>query len=189
MKNKYDIIQAFTDVLRIKGLVYPSFMLSKANERYTPDGAPLRAQDADGRWYFMPVWLGGVEIPNAVISVTGQKTIVETPLIGRQGTVKELITLNDYSISLAGVLVGDDYPADQVKAITELYKRSESLEIVSALTDCILGQKNVNSPHTVVITGITWPEVGAVENMQGFKMSLKTDRPFNLYQVDKTESD
>ena len=100
---------------------------------------------------------------------------------GRQGTVKELISMQDYTISIAGVLVGDDYPADAVKALTALYKRAESVEIVSALTDSVLGQKDVNNPHMVVLTNITWSEVGAVENMQAFRLTAKTDRPFNLY--------
>lgn len=181
MRNKYNIEQVFADVLRIKGLVYPGFLLDKAKGLYTPDGAPLRKAGADGRWYFMPVWLDDVEIPHAVVSMTGQKTIVETPLIGRQGTVKELISMQDYTISIAGVLVGDDYPADAVKALTVLYKRAESVEIVSALTDSVLGQKDVNNPHMVVLTNITWSEVGAVENMQAFRLTAKTDRPFNLY--------
>ena len=129
----------------------------------------------------MPVWLDDVEIPHAVVSMTGQKTIVETLLIGRQGTVKELISMQDYTITIAGVLVGDDYPADAVKALTALYKRAESVEIVSALTDSVLGQKDVNNPHMVVLTNITWSEVGAVENMQAFRLTAKTDRPFNLY--------
>ena len=83
MRNKYNIEQVFADVLRIKGLVYPGFLLDKAKGQYTPDGAPLRKAGADGRWYFMPVWLDDVEIPHAVVSMTGQKTIVETPLIFR----------------------------------------------------------------------------------------------------------
>ncbi|MEG0499905.1 MAG: DUF6046 domain-containing protein, partial [Rikenellaceae bacterium] len=39
------------------------------------------------------------EIPNAIISCTGKKTIVETPMVGRKGAVKELINVDDYEIS------------------------------------------------------------------------------------------
>ena len=40
-----------------------------------------------------------------------------------------------------------------------------------------------------VITGIDWPSMGAVENMQAFTMKLVSDTPYNLYDVDipKTE--
>jgi hypothetical protein len=83
-------------------------------EKDSATGAPLRKYKG-GVYYFMPVsfehegttW----EFDDAVVSVTAKKTIVETPLVGRQGTVKELISIDDFEIKLTAVISGDDYPS------------------------------------------------------------------------------
>ena len=60
------------------------------------------------------------EIPNAVISIRGKKSIVETAMVGRKGTVKELISVDDYEIRIAGVCLDVDFPDQQINALNEL---------------------------------------------------------------------
>lgn len=193
MENRYNIPQILVDILHLKGRIYPGmFIFNKRGQAtggdfsdmplapeqalYTDKGTPLRKKDAaTGLYYFMPVTLAGMEIPLAVISAVNKKTIIQTPLIGRAGSVKELVSVNDYEISLGGVLIGEDYPTDKIEAINAIYRRSEAVEISSALTDILLGEDD-----KVVITEIEWPAVGAVENMQPFTMRLLSDRPFQL---------
>ena len=194
--NTHNIQRIFNGVLRLSGGVYfgaPDTIGRRG--ALTPAGSLLRKNDlVMGRQYFMPVYLGGEEIPLAVISATTKKTIVETPMAGRAGTVKELISKGDYSISLSGILIGEDYPADEVARIKELYDRDESLELKCAVTDILLSQKNTSatagdSPFMAVITGIDWPSMGAIENMQAFTMKLVSDNPYNLYDVEVTETE
>ncbi len=77
-------------------------------------GTRLRQYIDKGRWFFMPVSFkynstntnGEVvrrvlELPDAIISITGKKTIVETAMVERKGTVKELISVDDYDITIA----------------------------------------------------------------------------------------
>ncbi len=192
--NSYNLQKIFNNVLRISGGIYfgsPDSIGSR--DALTPAGSLLRKSNlAMGRPYFMPVFLGGQEIPLAVISATTKKTIVETPMAGRAGTVKELISKGDYSISLSGILIGEDYPSEEVARIKELYDRDETLEIKCVLTDILLSQKNTSAtagdnPFMAVITSIDWPAMGAVENMQAFTMKLVSDNPYNLYDIDITE--
>ncbi len=130
-----------------------------------------------GRPYFMPVTLGSVELPNPVIRITNRKTIVETALVGRVGTVKELIGQEDYKINIKGIIIteNNNYPEEQIQKIHALYKQNKSLTINSALTNIIL-----TNEMSVVITDLTWPEVSGVQNVKTYEMNLLSDIPFNL---------
>lgn len=142
---------------------------------------PIRKFE-NGRTYFMPVSiyspsLGDIEIPVAAISIKGKKTIVETPLVGRNGSVKELISIDDYDIDIDGVVMSEDrnYPEDGVQQIAELFKLNESVELISAVSDIVIG------PATqIVVKSIDWPKVGGVENMQAFSLSAATDASVEL---------
>ena len=107
----------------------------------------------------MPVELNGIEIPNAVISIRGKKTIVETPMVGRKGTVKELISVDDYEIRIAGVALDNDFPDRQISELNELYNVKED---------------------KVVIKSMDFAEMRGCETAQVFTMELVTDRSFEL---------
>ena len=95
MEHRFSIPNILTSYLGSKGIFYSGIFLNKTGrsraqggDYEVPEGIgvtaetdnaiPLRAEDVLGSHYFMPVWLqpsGGerVEIPNAVISMTGRK--------------------------------------------------------------------------------------------------------------------
>lgn len=142
-------------------------------------GTPLRKKDASGRWYFMPVTLihkdEAYEIPNAVISFTGKKTIVETPMVGRQGSVKELIGLDDYEIGVQGVALSDDFPQEALERLHELYTINESVSLQCALTDVFLDKDD-----KVIIRSVELSDMHGTESFVTIKISLVTDRSFEL---------
>lgn len=149
-------------------------------------GTRLYAQDKLGRWYFMPVTIkhpditaneGSLELQYAVMSITGKKTIVETPLVGQKGSVKELISIEDYKISLAAMIVSEDgtYPDEQITQVKELYNINEAVELVSAFTNLIF-----DPDDKVVITDISFPPTPGIEDAQAVKLELVTDKPFEL---------
>lgn len=202
MEHRFSIPDILTAYLGAKGIFYPGIFLNKTGESMamggeyetpaapvstteTENAIPLRVTDALGRYYFMPVWLVAhgkrIEIPNAVINMTGKKNIVETQLIGVQGSVKELVSLADYEISIVGTVVSDSpdsYPEEGVRDLVELYNLNESVELISGLTDIVLGADSY-----VVIKSISFPAVGGYENQQIVEMSLVTDRLMELEEV------
>ena len=142
------------------------------------NGAALRKYKG-GVYYFMPVTFeheGATwELDDAVVSVTAKKTIIETPLIGRQGTVKELISIDDYEIKLVAVISGDDYPEQEVMDIVRLFEINENIKMVSAITDYFLKDED-----RVVIKSMDFPALEGVEDMQVITMSLASDQNFEL---------
>ena len=146
----------------------------------TKSGAIIRKHDALGRMYFMPVTFiyneKEYEVPNAVIGFTGKKNIVETSLVGRKGTVKELISIDDYEISIAGAVVGEDWPEEGLRELMELYETNAALELKCALTDLFM-----TGDDRVVIKKIDAAQMRGNETLQLIDISCATDRAFELY--------
>jgi hypothetical protein len=86
---------------------------------------------------FMPVNLGGYQLPfEPLVEIAGGKSIVRTPLTGWNGTVKENMGLDDYAITIRGIVLnedGDDYPEAEVLQLRNLFERKESLDIICPL--------------------------------------------------------
>lgn len=198
MSREFNIHQYLQDLIGYKGIPYPGGWFGKF-EKNTDVGANfpgiksesqkkelsdlgtrLRKKDLAGRWYFMPVVFihkgKEYEIPHAVISIKGKKNIVETTMVGRKGTVKELISIDDYEINIAGVIIdNDDFPENGLKELNELYSINESIQLKCVLTDVFLEEED-----RVVITEMELPEIKAVENARAIKIACKSDRSFEL---------
>lgn len=194
--SRFNLSDMLLSVLGYKGLPYPGGFIPDAPGKYKADGyeypgeqasektssdfgSTLRKKDAQGRWYFMPIVLEHkgteYEIQNAVISIRGKKSIVETAMVGRKGTVKELISVDDYEIRIAGVCLDVDFPDQQINALNELYNINESVTLKCALTDIFLDEED-----KVVIKSIDFAEMKGCETAQVFTMELVTDRSFEL---------
>lgn len=191
--NSFNIGDLLMSYIGYKGIVYPGGLISDAPKNYKSGsdysyegeeasfntssalGSTLRKKDASGRWYFMPIYLNGVELPNTIISIKGSKTIVETAMVGRKGTVKELISVDDYDISVVGVILVDDFPDEGIAELRDLFNMTESISLKSALTDIFLEEDD-----KVVIKGVEFPAMKGYETAQIFKMSLISDQSFEL---------
>lgn len=140
----------------------------------------LNASLPDGRQIFMPMQLGGVLLPNEPsIAVSSRKNIVETALAGstRRGTVKELISIEDWQITIRGIAINFEskliYPEDQVKSLRDLYERNEALEVKCALT-------NLLGIYRLVITGFELPEMIGIQHAQAYQFTCVSDEDFLL---------
>lgn len=188
--KEFSIKDLLLDIVGYKGLPFPGVWFENGSmsaqeggvrkSQRLKAGTLLRKKGANGQYYFMPVILKSkegkaYEIPNAIISLTGKKTIVETPMVGRKGAVKELINIDDYEINIQGVASADDFPQDALQELNELYSLNEALTLECALTDVVLGEN-----PAVVIKSIDLSDMKGTECFQVFKMSLTTDYSFEL---------
>lgn len=189
--RNFNLSDMLMSVIGHKGLPYPGgffpdlppkydandyqYIGNAASKKISALGSTLRKKDAQGRWYFMPIEVNGVEIPNAVISIKGKKTIVETAMVGRKGTVKELISVDDFDIEIAGVALDKDFPDEAIAELNDLYNINEAVSLKCALTDIFLDEED-----KVVIKSIDFSVMKGYEAVQVFKMSLVSDRSFEL---------
>lgn len=185
-----------------KGLPFPAAWLGRVNGRtgqasgdrfevtgdpettqaYANNGAVLRKYDLLGNYYFMPVSFSAngkeYEIDCALVSLQLKKTIVETPLVGQRGSVKELISCQDYQISITGCLISEDkgfWPEERVNDFRELYEINDAVSLKCALTDCFFDEDD-----KVVITELSFPNPNQVEDVVYVSMQCVSDRVFEL---------
>lgn len=195
MLSEFNIRNLLTGLSGFKGLPFPgSIPPSKQvniteyevttsappKQEFTKKGSRLWAQH-EGRWYFMPVSLEHnsktIVIPFAVISISGEKSIIKTPMLGRKGSVKELISINDSKISITGLLMSSDgsYPEAAVSEMNDLLQVNESIKLISALSSLLL-----DTEDKVVIQSWDFPPTPGVEDVQAIKLELISDSPFVL---------
>ena len=195
MKHKYSLENIFLNFLSVRGIPYMMFpkvdrMANGGNYNLSHNANMANGGDyeLEGNYnlpygdmykngFFMPVTIGGILIPYAVISVQRTKEIVSTSLQGRTGKVKELISINDTEIEITGMIVGSErsYPLHEVGEMNELFNLNQSIDIICPLTDRLLG-----SETKIVIESIGFPPLKGVEDAQIITMRCITDLPFKL---------
>ena len=97
-------------------------------------GAPIRTKigDEEGGFaeIFMPIWLFEHDnapdqnrylLPLTMMRMTCKKNIVTTPLVNRDGTVKEEISIDDWELDVKGVVIGlgNNYPDSDLQTLTD----------------------------------------------------------------------
>lgn len=155
-------------------------------------GAPYYDVDkVTGREFYMPVVLQYVDgqetktisLPNPVVSFQSRKRVVETPLTHRDGTVKELISIEGYQITVRGYLIGakDEFPEADLTALVDLHRQKASVEIQNVITDILL--KKNDKKAEVVIMELRVPERRGVKGVREYELLLVNDEPFNLEEI------
>jgi len=138
---------------------------------------PLYRDNVLGRPEFLPATLENIALPNSLVTITGQKTIVETPMVGADGSVKEIINLQDYRIKIICTEIYPDntWPENTLHTINRLYRENKTLTLQCPLTDIFLQAKD-----NVVITSISLPDMMGIENAQVFELNMVSDTYFEL---------
>ena len=176
------------------------------------NGSPYYAKDALGTEYFMPVALtfpdvsplpdspsgnafskgdGTLSIlkkwnlPYPVISIASRKTIIETPLTERRGTMKELINIQDYEITVKGFIVSGngEFPENDIITLRTIYEQNASLSIQCALTDIFLLRPDRSGSDQVVIKELRFPTISGIKNVRPYELLMVSDEPFNLISI------
>lgn len=131
---------------------------------------------------FMPVWLitptgKRVLLQNTVMSMTTKKTLVETKMVNRAGSVVEETGEDNWDINIKGILVSKDrdYPDSEVAELNELMEMGGSLGIQNARTSLVLtkGEK-------VILRSLKLPELRGMKNIQPFELNCMSDIDFKL---------
>jgi hypothetical protein len=126
---------------------------------------------------FLPCKLEGIELPNEpIIQISGSKTIIKTQIDGQDGTFKELYSLNDYQVTIRGVVTNeenDDYPEDIIRKIRTICELKKSVTIINALTSLF----DINK---IAIESFSFPAVEGQISMQAYEINASSDRDFEL---------
>jgi hypothetical protein len=118
--------------------------------------------------YTLPDW--------PLFDITGQRNIIKTPMQGKDGTVKEYISDDDYLITIRGFLINYDspgYPEQQLQELMQVINAKVAIGITSQVF-------NLLDIHNIVIERWSFPAVEGYENMQPFELECTSDQPVEL---------
>jgi Domain of unknown function (DUF6046) len=174
--NIFEIEKLFNEAFGYNSKAF-EFAKKVPNAQYAKLGSAYYAKDAKGREYYLPVMLGGVQLPYPVISIRSSKTIVDTPMVERDGSVYEGISMDDYMITIRGVMVGanNSFPEDDITKLKELWEKKESVQIRNVLTDIFLKGEN-----KVIIKSLELGEMGGTKHVRSYQMELVSDMELEL---------
>lgn len=129
----------------------------------------------------------GIRIDTVLFDVTIEKNIVRTPINGRDGTVKQFISLGDYAISCQGIIIGESdavnagfdvtetnlVPESEIRKLNEIMKVPQSIEVYSEFLDFF-------DVSTVVIEGANFQQREGFRDSVYFSCGMLSDAPIEL---------
>ncbi len=142
------------------------------------EGTPIKKYTDEnlGQYLFMPVYINNVELPNAIIIMTGEKRIIETDII-EVGTVYEKVFTRPYDISIIVTLISQDgeWPYDGVKQMADIWSINKTVTLRSAISELYLQPKN-----NFLITKISHLDAQGAENIEVIQIDGKSNIHFEL---------
>ena len=193
----FDVNSILRTVYGVRGLPFPGKPVEdqligvdgfdgiqrQANAR-TIKGTPLRGSNVLGRPVFMPAWLDGLELQNPLITISGEKSIVETDVVN-VGTVFEKVFDRPYSITIIVTLINSDdtFPEDQITELVKKWKINDVLTLQCGITDFFL-----ETEKNFILKKIDVLDMQGIENCQVIQLSGSSNIDFKLEIVGENTS-
>lgn len=189
---KVDLLQLYQKAFGYKGIpaigVHQTAIVPKGSKLNKIDTVKSFSEDNTGKFnrtlstlgtpFFMPCKINGFQLPNEpIITIKGNKTIIETPMDGDEGTFKEQFSMSDWQIHIKGLCIldedSDEYPEEQVRSIRNLIQKKTGLDVVCRLLSIF------NIDH-IAIYDYDFPAIEGSPGIQPYELQCKSDKYFDL---------
>jgi hypothetical protein len=186
-----NVIQVLNRVYGVRGLPFPQkpshadapviaggfITESHPAQQRSSVGTPVKKysnQDL-GQYEFLPATINGIAIPNALVMISGEKSIVETDIVD-VGTVFEKVFTRPYDITIIATLTGDNqWPELELKQLVDLWKKDDLVTLKCALTDLFIQDKN-----NLVLTAIAMLDAEGSETTEVIQFTGRSNIDFEL---------
>ena len=195
---KFVAITAATVGTRLKGALYRFGETGRGEVDWSGAGGKAETHEAgtpitdkafwEGRYALCVLTLENskgerLEVDNAIVSVSQQKQIVTTQVVGRRGTVKEYISDGDYSVNISvgiqpveGGVIKDEYPVEGVRELRKFLAESGTLRVQSAFLD-------LWEITRIVVKSFNATQATA-SNYQQVQITADSDEEYNVYSTE-----
>jgi hypothetical protein len=121
------------------------------------------------------VTFSDVKLATVLVNVSQPKRIERTEIPGRDGTVKEYIGMDDYQVTVNGIITGPNgvYPTAEVAQLHEMCKAPISIPVVSRYL------QNLGIFNLVIMDFAFDQEPGGYSK-QNFTLNCISDKPVEL---------
>lgn len=150
-------------------VMYPVIFKGGRYKRYDKDG---KVEEVD---------MGDLRLPvTTVVEMGRSKAITKTPVVASQASVKEVYSMDDWSIRLSGILMDESNQPQGARTIEQMQERllqwfdlADSIEIQGRLfTD-----RNV---HRLTLKSFSMNQMPGKQRLFGFQMDAESDDPLEL---------
>lgn len=127
--------------------------------------------------------------PYTILEITRVKNIVKTPLQGRDGTVKEFISMGDWDLTFKGFIINplaNELPHELTAKMLSVFEINSQLTFYSEAFRRwgelrIKGNKTPEDVCSViVIEDLKLPSMDGFENVQPFEIKAVSDNPVEI---------
>lgn len=117
-----------------------------------------------------------IRIINALVDITKNSDIKSTPLVNRNGTVKERIQQKDYAITIKGSLIAekDKFPFGELHLLNQILSEAKSINISSVYT-CLFDIEKIVF-KSANFNQSTWTHF----NVMPFTITFDSDMDYNF---------
>lgn len=123
----------------------------------------------------------GYQFPfECVVEASLTKKIVVTEIFGGDGEVEELMGLNDYGITIKGIIINyktDDYPEFEFRQLRYVCELKDTMLEVEGT---FLNMLNINHLSIHSFKPIATP---GYKNMQAFEIECRSKKPFKINAI------
>lgn len=194
--KKYDLIGLYERAFGVRAVrpninaqLMGEHVLSNQMKRVRADFVATKDYDGFeplmmGHLLFMPCeldappTLGKFQLPNEpIVELRGGKKIVKTEIDGMDGTFKELFALDDYQITIRGLIVQEDgtnnYPMSDVMRLRDYCEVEHAVNITCAITSYF-------NATQIVIESWEFPAMEGFPGVQPYVLNCLSDKDFKL---------
>jgi hypothetical protein len=116
-----------------------------------------------------------ITLATILVNMSQPKRIVRTEIQGRPGSAKEYIGMDDYQVTIAGVITGPNgtYPTQAVAALHAMLKAPITIPVVSAYLQLF-------DIFSLVILDFSFDQEPGGNSKQNFTIDAISDKPVEL---------
>lgn len=116
-----------------------------------------------------------VALDTVLTDISMSRNIVITPVVGRDGTVKEYVSDGDYKIKIRGALVSQNnkFPIVEVQTLLSILKAKSTVQVSGGIF-------RLFSIFNIVVTDYSFPQSEGAANTQLFEIDALSDAPIEL---------
>lgn len=118
-----------------------------------------------------------------MVDFSRNKTVTKTPMVGGAGSVKEIYGLEDWAISINGIILPDDYNpitqqtvAEQMEAIQQFHEIAGAIDVEG----WIFSQRNISR---IVTESLKFSPIQGRPNMMQFSIEAVSDEDLLLTNI------
>lgn len=116
-----------------------------------------------------------VVLQTVLVNVSQPKRIITTEIQGRDGTVKEYIGMDDYQVTINGIITGPNghFPIDEVNALHQICKAPIPIVVISRYLHNL-------DIFNLVIKDFSYEQQPGAYSLQAFTIDCMSDVPVEL---------